>query len=93
MIVLPTDRIRGTHLIKLSIDHMSKVMTAADLGAAIRQRRRELHLAQEDVANVIGVNRRVIGQLESGKDTVQLKIALEAARAVGLDIDLQARGR
>jgi HTH-type transcriptional regulator / antitoxin HipB len=71
---------------------MDIVMTAADLGAAIRQRRRELHLAQEDVANVIGVNRRVIGQLESGKDTVQLKIALEAARAVGLDIHLQPRG-
>ncbi|MGD1058860.1 MAG: helix-turn-helix domain-containing protein [Solirubrobacteraceae bacterium] len=72
---------------------MTRVMTASDLGAAIRQRRRELNLAQEDVANVIGVNRRVIGQLESGKETVQLKIALEAARAVGLDIDLQARGR
>lgn len=68
-------------------------MTAADLGAAIRRRRRELNLSQEDVANVIGVNRRVIGQLESGKDTVQLKIALEAARAVGLDIHLQPRGR
>lgn len=72
---------------------MSIVMTAADLGAAIRQRRRELNLAQEDVANVIGVNRRVIGQLESGKETVQLKIALEAARAVGLDIHLQPRGQ
>ncbi|HTD08714.1 MAG TPA: helix-turn-helix domain-containing protein [Solirubrobacteraceae bacterium] len=68
-------------------------MTAAELGAAVRHRRRELNLAQEDVANVIGVNRRVIGELESGKDTVQLKIALEATRAVGLDIRLQPRGR
>lgn len=83
----------GSRLLQLQIDHMTRVMTASDLGAAIRQRRRELNLAQEDVANVIGVNRRVIGQLESGKETVQLKIALEAARAVGLDIDLQARGR
>jgi HTH-type transcriptional regulator / antitoxin HipB len=72
---------------------MGRIMTAAELGAALRRRRRELNLAQEDVANVIGVNRRVIGQLEGGKDTVQLKIALEAARAVGLDIHLQARGR
>lgn len=72
---------------------MVRVMTATELGAAVRHRRRELNLAQEDVANVIGVNRRVIGELESGKDTVQLKIALEAARAVGLDIYLQPRGR
>ncbi len=67
-------------------------MTAAELGAAIRHRRRELNLAQEDVANVIGVNRRVIGELEGGKGTVQLRIALEAARAVGLDVYLQSRG-
>jgi DNA-binding XRE family transcriptional regulator len=72
---------------------MDRVMTAAEHGAALRRRRRELNLTQEDVANVIGVNRRVIGELERGKDTVQLKIALEATSAVGLDIHLKPRGR
>jgi DNA-binding XRE family transcriptional regulator len=72
---------------------MVKVMTAAELGAALRHRRRELSLSQEDVANVIGVNRRVIGELESGKGTVQLRIALGFAAAVGLDLHLQPRGR
>lgn len=72
---------------------MYSATTPADFGAALRRRRNELNLGQEDVANVIGVNRRVIGELEAGKSTVQLKIALEAARAVGLDIHLQARGR
>lgn len=80
-------------MVLLPIDHMTRVMTASELGAELRRRRRELHLSQEDVANVIGANRRVIGELEGGKDTVQLKIALEAARAVGLDIRLQPRGR
>jgi DNA-binding XRE family transcriptional regulator len=64
----------------------------ATFGAALRHRRSELRLSQQDVANVIGVNRRVIGQLEAGKGTVQLKIALDAARAVGLDIELRPRG-
>lgn len=91
--MLPSDHIMCIGLIWLPIDHMDRIMTAAELGAAVRHRRRELNLAQEDVANVIGVNRRVIGELESGKDTVQLKIALEAAHAVGLDIRLQPRGR
>ncbi|MGH2903958.1 MAG: helix-turn-helix domain-containing protein [Solirubrobacteraceae bacterium] len=68
-------------------------MTPSEFGAALRRRRRELDLAQADVADVIAVNRRVIGELEAGKETVQLKIALEAARAVGLDIRLDARGR
>jgi HTH-type transcriptional regulator / antitoxin HipB len=68
------------------------VGTAIELGNALRERRRELGLAQEEIAGVIGVNRRVIGELERGKGTVQLQIAMEAARALGLDIELERRG-
>lgn len=89
--LLPIDRICRICLLLLPFDRMV-IRTPTDFGAALRRRRAELHLAQQDVADVIGVNRRVIGQLEAGKDTVQLKIALEAARAVGLDIELCARG-
>jgi DNA-binding XRE family transcriptional regulator len=60
-------------------------------GSTLRQRRRRLGLSQDDVANAIGVNRRVIGELEAGKPSVELRIAIEAARAVGLDIDLRPR--
>ncbi|MGD0452338.1 MAG: helix-turn-helix domain-containing protein [Solirubrobacteraceae bacterium] len=67
------------------------IRTSIELGNALRARRRELNLTQEDVANVIGVNRRVIGELERGKGTVQLQIAMEAARALGLDIELAPR--
>jgi y4mF family transcriptional regulator len=63
------------------------------LGAAIRERRRELKLTQDDLALSIGVNRKVIGQLESGKNTVQLEIVLNAARALGLDVGVEARGK
>jgi len=62
-------------------------------GAAIGARRRALRLSQDAVAEVIGVNRRVIGELERGKGSVRLEIALAAARAVGLDVELRARGR
>jgi HTH-type transcriptional regulator/antitoxin HipB len=67
--------------------------TTTTFATAVRERRRELGLTQQEVADVIGVNRRVIGQLESGKSTVQLRIALEAARAVGLDLRLEPRGQ
>ena len=67
--------------------------TPTTFATAVRERRRELGLTQQEVADVIGVNRRVIGQLESGKSTVQLRIALEAARAVGLDLRLEPRGQ
>jgi DNA-binding XRE family transcriptional regulator len=50
-----------------------------------------LNLTQEDLAGVIGVNRRVLIELERGKGTVRLEIALEAARALGLDVELLPR--
>ena len=71
--------------------HIMNVRETRDFGEALRSRRRAVGLSQQDVASVIGVNRRVISELERGKATVQLKIALEAARAVGLDVALLPR--
>jgi HTH-type transcriptional regulator / antitoxin HipB len=68
------------------------VHSASDLGRLIRSRRKALNLSQDELAAVVGVNRRVVGELERGKGTVRLEIALEAARALGLDVDLRARG-
>lgn len=65
--------------------------SADDFGARLRARRKELGLTQRDVANVIGVNRRVLSELEHGKATVQLQIALDAALAIGLDVQLTPR--
>lgn len=69
------------------------VRTSIELGNALRARRRELGLTQEEISGVIAVNRRVIGELERGKGTVQLQIAMEAARTLGLDIELAPRGK
>ena len=69
------------------------VLNPHEFGDEIRIRRRGLNLSQDQLADVIGVNRRVIGELERGKGSVRLEIALAAARAVGLDIELRARER
>lgn len=71
---------------------MDRVDTPSALGAAIRSRRRQLRLSQDELALSIGVNRKVIGQLEGGKETVRLEIALNAARALGLNVGVEARG-
>lgn len=68
-------------------------MDSAAFGTRIRERRRSLDLTQDDLAAVVGVNRRVVGELERGKPSVQLEIALRVAQAVGLDVGLQERGR
>jgi DNA-binding XRE family transcriptional regulator len=64
----------------------------AALGAALRERRRTLQLTQDDLALSIGVNRKVIGQLEGGKEGVRLDIVLRAARALGLNLGVETRG-
>jgi len=83
-----------------SIDRISTILecmevTASpfELGAAIRERRRRLGITQDDLGASIGVNRRVIGQLEKGKKTVHVDIVLRAARAVGLDVGVEPRGK
>jgi HTH-type transcriptional regulator / antitoxin HipB len=64
-----------------------------DFGQRIRRRRLELGISQHALADVVGVNRRVVGELERGKSSVQLGIALRAAEALGLDIILRERDR
>jgi DNA-binding XRE family transcriptional regulator len=64
-----------------------------EFGQRIRERRKRLALSQGALADVVGVNRRVIGELERGKSSVQLGIALRVAEAVGLDVELRERAR
>jgi HTH-type transcriptional regulator / antitoxin HipB len=75
-----------------NFDPVRPVNSPSAFGAALRERRRELKLTQDDLALAIGVHRKVIGQLESGKNTVRLEIVLNAARALGLNIGVEARG-
>lgn len=71
---------------------MEATNSPLELGAAIRARRRELGVTQDDLGASIGVSRRVIGQLERGKKTVHVDIVLRAANAVGFEVGVEPRG-
>jgi len=71
---------------------MKLTSSPIELGTAIRERRRRLGITQDDLAATIDVNRKVIGQLENGKETVHVGIVLRAARAVGLEVGVVSRG-
>jgi len=70
-----------------------RAATPHEFGQLVRDRRRALSLSQSELADVVGVNRRVIGELERGKPSVQLSIALRVAAALGLDVALRTRER
>lgn len=67
--------------------------SSSTFGRRVRERRNHLGLSQGALADVVGVNRRVIGELERGKPSVQLGIALRVAEALGLDVELRERDR
>jgi HTH-type transcriptional regulator / antitoxin HipB len=62
-----------------------------DLGAAIRSRRRELELTQEDLADVARVTLRFVSELERGKESAQFAGIRRVLGALGLDLYLKPR--
>lgn len=59
----------------------------SDLAVALRQRRRELDLTQEQLADLAGVSVRFLGELERGKASVRLDHVLAVAHALGLRLE------
>lgn len=57
---------------------------ARRLGALIRSRRKAMGLRLDDLASAAGVGRRFLRELETGKPSCQLGLALAVAAAVGL---------
>jgi len=60
-------------------------------GEAIKARREERRLTQEDVALSAGVGVRFIHDLEHGKPTAELELALRVAAALGLALRIDDR--
>lgn len=71
----------------------------AGLGSRLRERRRELGLRQEDVADLAGCSTRFVHQVEAGKPSAQLDKLVAVLEVVGLGLavidadDLTAPGR
>lgn len=60
-----------------------RILTAADLGQAVRSLRRAQGITQAQLAMTAGTNRRFIVELERGKPTSQLGKALEVLAVLG----------
>jgi HTH-type transcriptional regulator / antitoxin HipB len=69
----------------------TKVSLVADIGAAVRRKRKEDGLTLADAAALCGVGYRFMSDLENGKKTVQLGKVLKVLRSLGLDMTIGAR--
>jgi HTH-type transcriptional regulator / antitoxin HipB len=58
------------------------------LATAVRRRRAQLKLRQEELADLAGVSERFVYALENGKGTVQLDKVLAVLNALGLHLEI-----
>jgi y4mF family transcriptional regulator len=66
-------------------------MSAAQLGAIVVNRRKELHLGQDELAELAQVSPRFIRALEHGKTTARLDKIQAVLDVLGLEIDVRVR--
>jgi len=64
-----------------------RVRTPADLGAIIRDRRKQLKLDQATFAKRIGVSRQWVIEIERGHARAELGLVLRAVDALNIQLD------
>ena len=57
-------------------------------GTILKERRRELNLTQESLAEKVGLERSYIAKIEKGKTDIQISSFVRIAQALGLNISL-----
>jgi len=70
---------------------MPQVTSVQDVGALIRERRRELTMSQAALAARIGVSRQWIVEVERGKERAEVGLVLRALNALGLAARVERR--
>lgn len=68
-----------------------KAAGVADIGAAVRKKRKADGLTLADAAALCGVGYRFLSDLENGKATVQTAKVLKVLSALGLDVYIESR--
>jgi len=72
-----------------------QIRTAKDIGALIRDKRKNQKLDQAELAKKVGVNRRWVLEVERGKPRAEIGLVLQTLDALGLtvSIDVEAAAR
>jgi len=66
------------------------VRTAADFGRVIRVTRKRLGLTLAECAGANGVGIRFLSELERGKETAEVGLALRVATSLGLRLEVKS---
>lgn len=72
---------------------MSSIHTTTALGEEIRARRKAAGLTLTQAAELIGVSRRLLVELENGKRGVAVHTLFDILAALGLEVHIRERSR
>lgn len=70
---------------------MQAVLDSKSFGLLIRTERKAQKLTQEQLAGLTGVGVRFVRELEAGKESCQIGLALQVAASLGLVVSLASR--
>lgn len=62
------------------------IATSGDLGQLVRSVREQRKMSQQDFADLAGVGRRFLSELENGKSTLEFDKVVRVASAAGIDL-------
>ncbi len=65
------------------------IMTSTELGQSIRQRRKQLHITQGDLARLALCSKPSVIAAEGGKPTLRLDVLMAILQVIGLTLSLQ----
>lgn len=66
---------------------MTKFAKAKDLGSLVRSKRKKKDLSQQQLAEICGVGRRFISELEAGKkESYDLGLTLRVLQRLGFEV-------
>lgn len=71
---------------------MQTIETKRTLGELIRKERKQQRLTQVELAALAGVGVRFVRELEHGKESCRIGLALQVLQSLGLSVSVLRRG-
>lgn len=68
-----------------------KITSAKIVGELVREARRKMKLNQQEFADLAGVGRRFVSELEAGKPTLEFDKVMQTCAAAGIDVTAASR--
>lgn len=65
------------------------LLTSSQIGALIQVSRKQHRLTQQDLAELVGVGRQWISDVENGKPRAELELVLKTLRALGIELNVK----